>query len=46
MPDREAYDNSTWEAQNALMMPGAAEKWVEEAARTLYRLYHGDGSYS
>ena len=29
MPHREAYDNFTWEAQSSMLMPGAAEAWVE-----------------
>lgn len=39
MPDARSYENSTWEAQNAPLMPGAAEKWVEEVKRILDRMY-------
>lgn len=42
MPDSRAYENSTWEAQSAPFMPGAAEAWVEEAARVLRRLRKGE----
>lgn len=42
MPDERAYENSTWEAQSAPLMPGAAEKWVEEAEKILNRMYKGD----
>lgn len=43
MPDARSYENSTWEAQNAPLMPGAAEKWVEEAKKILDRMYQGEG---
>lgn len=42
MPDSRAYENSTWEAQSAALMPGAAERWVEEAKKILHRLYKGE----
>ena len=35
MPDMASYENITWEAQSAPLMPGAAEAWVEEAVRVL-----------
>lgn len=35
MPDQASYDNNTWEAQSAPMMPGAAEAWVQKAAALL-----------
>lgn len=38
MPHREAYENSTWEAQSAPLMPGAAEAWVDEAVKVLNRM--------
>ena len=42
MPDRASYENSTWEAQSAPLMPGAAEAWVEEAARMLRQMKKED----
>ena len=39
MPDQASYDNITWEAQSAPLMPGAAEAWVEEAAAVLKRMH-------
>lgn len=39
MPDMASYENSTWEAQNANLMPGAAEAWVEQAAAVLDRMH-------
>jgi len=39
MPDMASYENITWEAQSAPLMPGAAEAWVEEAAGVLKRMY-------
>lgn len=42
MPDRNSYENSTWEAQSAPFMPGAAEAWVEEAAKILNRMQKGE----
>jgi hypothetical protein len=41
MPHREAYDNFTWEAQSSMLMPGAAEAWVEEAVKVLNRMKQG-----
>lgn len=38
MPDMVSYENVTWEAQSAPLMPGAAEAWVEEAADILTRV--------
>lgn len=38
MPQHEAYENSTWEAQNSPLMPGAAEAWVAEAVKVLERM--------
>lgn len=35
MPDRASYENITWEAQSAGLMPGAAEAWVDEAVSVL-----------
>ena len=43
MPDARAYENSTWEAQSAPLMPGAAEKWVEEAVKLLDKTREGEG---
>lgn len=39
MPDLTSYENITWEAQSAPLMPGAAEAWVEEAANVLKRMH-------
>lgn len=30
MPDKDAYSNCTWEAQNSMFMPGAAEKFIDK----------------
>lgn len=38
MPDLASYENSTWEAQNCALMPGAAEAWVAQAADVLERV--------
>lgn len=38
MPDQKSYDNITWEAQSAPLMPGAAEAWVEMATGLLNKL--------
>ena len=38
MPDQKSYDNITWEAQSAPLMPGAAEAWVEMATELLKKL--------
>ena len=35
MPDRQAYERNTFEAQSSMLMPGAAEKFVEVAAAEL-----------
>ena len=35
MPDRTAYENITWESQSSMMMPGAAEAWVDAAVKKL-----------
>jgi hypothetical protein len=32
MPDKASYDNNTWEAQSSMLMPGAAEAFVEKVA--------------
>lgn len=39
MPDLASYENGTWEAQSSMMMPGAAEAWIEEAAGVLKRMH-------
>lgn len=31
LPDRWSFEHATWEAQSSMLMPGAAEKFVEEA---------------
>ncbi|MGN0978445.1 MAG: hypothetical protein ACI4PH_10365 [Faecousia sp.] len=35
MPDAESYRKITWESQSSMMMPGAAEAWVEAVVATL-----------
>lgn len=35
MPDRESYEKITWEAQSAMMMPGAAEGWIDAVVKKL-----------
>lgn len=35
MPDAAAYENITWEAQSSMMMPGAAESWIEAVVKKL-----------
>lgn len=38
MPDAESYQNVTWEAQNAMVMPGGAEKWVTAVEKKLRQM--------
>lgn len=38
MPDLRSYENCTWEAQGAPVMPGAAEAWVTESVKLLTAL--------
>ena len=42
MPDRASYEHSTWEAQSAPVMPGAAEAWVEKAVQVLKGMKEGE----
>lgn len=35
MPDQDAYDRVTWEAQSSMLMPGAAERFVDTAIKLL-----------
>lgn len=35
MPDSRSYEQITWESQSSMMMPGAAEAWVEAAGKKL-----------
>lgn len=35
MPDQESFDKVTWEALNSMVMPGAAEKFIEVAVDVL-----------
>lgn len=35
MPDWKSYDELRWEALNSMLMPGAAEKFVEEAIKLM-----------
>ena len=39
MPDAQSYERCTWESQSAMLMPGAAEKWVEETVGALKALH-------
>ena len=39
MPDQESYQNSSYSAQGAPLMPGAAEEWVKESVRVLNQLH-------
>lgn len=38
MPDAKSYERLTWEAQNSMMMPGAAEAWVNRVVETLHEM--------
>jgi hypothetical protein len=38
MPDKISYENNTWEAQNSMFMPGAAEAYVAEITKKLKRM--------
>lgn len=38
MPDSESYQNVTWEAQNAMVMPGGAESWVAAVEKKLRKM--------
>lgn len=40
MPDQDSYDRVTWEAIHSRLMPGAAERFVQEAATQLQRSRH------
>lgn len=35
MPDQESYDKVKWESQSSMLMPGAAEKFVQTAVKLL-----------
>ena len=35
MPDAKSYERITWEAQNSMMMPGAAEAWLNQVVEKL-----------
>lgn len=39
MPDLESYENNTWEAQNSMFMPGAAEQYVENVTQKINAHY-------
>lgn len=41
MPDMASYENNTWEAQNSMFMPGAAEAYVEEVTHKINARYSG-----
>lgn len=45
MPDAAAYENITWEAQSSMMMPGAAESWIEAVVKKL-REMKGENIYA
>ena len=38
MPDKAAYENITWESQSSMMMPGAAESWIEAVVKKLQEM--------
>ena len=38
MPDLESYSRITWEAQNSMLMPGAAEAFVRKASAQLEKI--------
>lgn len=38
MPDEWSYAHATWEAQSSMLMPGAAEKLVEEAVTAMEQM--------
>lgn len=38
MPDARSYERITWESQNSMMMPGAAEAWVNRVVETLHEM--------
>lgn len=38
MPDAQSYERITWESQNSMMMPGAAEAWVNRVVETLHEM--------
>ena len=38
MPDAKSYARITWEAQNSMMMPGAAEAWVNRVVEILHEM--------
>ena len=38
MPDAAAYEKITWESQSSMMMPGAAEAWVDAAVKKLQEM--------
>ena len=38
MPDKAAYEKITWEAQSSMMLPGAAEAWVDAAVEKLQEM--------
>ena len=38
MPDAKSYERITWEAQNSMMMPGAAEAWLNQVVETLHEM--------
>lgn len=43
MPDLSAYERNTFEAQSSMLMPGAAERFVEIVSAALTEQYgHGE----
>lgn len=38
MPDAESYEKITWESQSSMMMPGAAEAWVDAVVKKLQEM--------
>ena len=40
MPDQSSFDRGTWEAQSAMLMPGAAEQLVTKTVEQLEVMSH------
>ena len=41
MPEQSAYERFTWEAQSSALMPGAAERFVDEACKLISDIGNG-----
>lgn len=44
MPDADAYEKITWESQSSMMMPGAAESWIDAVVKKLQEM-KGENKY-